>query len=260
MPAPHKWVFKTRFRRGAFGWRSAPAVTRVREAVREIKKTAKKDPVLGGEGAVLFLEKVSGAIQRVDGSSGAIGSAVYNAIETLVPIIAAAPIDNTQRQRWLERLYQAHEDDEIPYIENLTDHWGELCGSPEIALVWADQLIDLTRHVLTEAGPGAFFHGTIACLSALFTAGRHDELLDLLADVKFWHYRIWAVRALAATGRSDEAIALAEASRGPWTSDISVDLTCEETLLATGQPDEAYRYGLRAHRAGTYLAWYRGVA
>ncbi len=36
-PAKHRWVFNARFRRHAFGWRSQAAVTRVKEAVAEIK-------------------------------------------------------------------------------------------------------------------------------------------------------------------------------------------------------------------------------
>lgn len=257
---PHKWVFRARFRRGAFGWRSQPAITRVREAVREIKKAVKVDPVLGAEGAVLFFEKVSGALEQVDSSSGAIGGAVNNAIDTLTPIIIEASVEDAVRDKWLVRLFQAHEEDQIPYIETLTDHWGDLCGSPEIASRWADELIDLTRHVLTEATPGAHFHGTTACLSALLAARRHGELLHLLAEVQFWHYRIWAVRALAETGDHDGAIAMAEASRGPWTSDMSVDQVCEKIFHAAGRTHEAYRYGRRAHRATTYLTWYRSVA
>jgi hypothetical protein len=58
----HKWNFAARFRRNAFGWRSQPALVRVKEAVAEIKKTARKNPVLAAEGAVLFLEKVSPAL------------------------------------------------------------------------------------------------------------------------------------------------------------------------------------------------------
>ena len=34
--ATHKWAFKARFRARAFGWKSQPALTRVREAVAEI--------------------------------------------------------------------------------------------------------------------------------------------------------------------------------------------------------------------------------
>ncbi len=36
--------------------------------------------MVGGEGAVIFLEKLSPAIEQVDSSSGAIGTAVNNAI------------------------------------------------------------------------------------------------------------------------------------------------------------------------------------
>jgi broad specificity phosphatase PhoE len=84
----YKWTFKARFRRHAFGWRSKPAIQRVKEAVSEIKKVARENPVLGAEGAVTFLERVSPALEQVDSSSGAIGTAVNNAIVALVPVIA----------------------------------------------------------------------------------------------------------------------------------------------------------------------------
>src|SRR5690606_33917032 len=76
----HKWEFRARFRRHAFGWKSQPAIKRIKEAVAEIKKVARKDKVLAAEGAVLFLEKVSPALEHVDSSSGSIGTAVNNAI------------------------------------------------------------------------------------------------------------------------------------------------------------------------------------
>jgi hypothetical protein len=74
--AEFKWAFKGRFRRNAFGWKSQPAIQRVKEAVAEIKKVARQDFLLGAEGAVVFLERVSPALDQVDGSSGAIGNAV----------------------------------------------------------------------------------------------------------------------------------------------------------------------------------------
>jgi hypothetical protein len=40
------WQFAARFRRGAFGWRSQPAIARVQEALAEIGKVKRKDPVL----------------------------------------------------------------------------------------------------------------------------------------------------------------------------------------------------------------------
>ena len=118
----YQWEFKPRFRRRAFGWRSQPAIARVKQAVLEIKRIAKKDPVLAAEGAVLFLERVSPALEQVDSSSGAIGTAVNNAIAQLVPIIASAPAETRTREGWLERLFDAHQADEIPYIEALGDH------------------------------------------------------------------------------------------------------------------------------------------
>lgn len=98
-PAAHKWTFAPRFRRHAFGWRSQPAVQRVREAAVEIQKLAKKDPALAAVGAVLFLEKVSPALEQVDSSSAAVGTAVNHAIDTCAKIIAEAPVDDETRDR-----------------------------------------------------------------------------------------------------------------------------------------------------------------
>lgn len=97
----HAWAFSPRFRRGAFGWRSEPAITRIKEALTEIKAFNRKEPILAGEGAVLFLSKLSPALENIDSSSGAIGSAVNRAIEALVPIIAKAPADLATRRKWL---------------------------------------------------------------------------------------------------------------------------------------------------------------
>ena len=72
---PHKWEFTARFRRHAFGWKSGPAIQRVKQAVAEIKAVARRAPVLAADGAVAFLERVSPALEQVDSSSGAIGTA-----------------------------------------------------------------------------------------------------------------------------------------------------------------------------------------
>ena len=99
------------------------------------------------------------------------------------------------------------------------------------------------------------FHGTTACLSALYHAERYAEILDVLRAETFWPYKRWAVKALGAMGKKAEAIELAESYRGPWTSDADVNALCEEMLLSSGLVEEAYgRYGLRANRGGTYLA------
>ncbi len=262
--SPHKWEFRARFRRHAFGWKSQPAISRIREAVAEIKKVARKDELLGAEGAVLFLEKVSPALEHVDSSSGSIGTAVNNAIAALVDIIAAAPADETAREKWLERLWEAYQEDQIPYIELLGDYWGELCGSKVVASRWADQLI-VTCKMAWSPDPnlGDSFKGTTNCLSALLAAERYDELLELLemAPYKMWHYRQYGVKALSALGKKAEAIRYAEEGRGLNDSPIAIARACEDVLLSSGLADEAYeRYGLLANQAGTYAAWFRAVA
>jgi hypothetical protein len=258
----YKWEFKARFRRHAFGWRSQPAVQRVKEAVSEIKRVARHDPVLAAEGAVSFLERLSSALEQVDGSSGAIGTAVNNAVHGLVPLIVDAPAEPTIRELWLERLWAAHEADQMPYIEILADYWGNLCASKERASVWADRLVGVTRMALSsDPRLRGHFHGTSACLSALYRAERYDEVVDIVRGDCIWPYKRWAVRALAAQGHKAEALRYAEGCRGPWTPDGDVDRLCEEILLSSGLVEEAYgRYGLRANLAGTYLATFRAVA
>ncbi len=124
----YKWEFKTRFRRHAFGWRSQPAILRTKQAVTEIKKVGRTDPFLAADGAVSFIERISPALERVDSSSGAIGTAVNHALSDLVPIIANSPADVDVRDAWLERLLEALQADEMPYIEALGDYWGKLCA------------------------------------------------------------------------------------------------------------------------------------
>lgn len=258
----HAWQFKARFRRHAFGWKSQPAVQRVKQAISEIKRAARRDARLAAEGAVLFLERVSPALEQVDSSSGAIGNAVNRAIEELVEIIAQAPVDAAIRRGWLDRLWEAHANDQIPYIESLADHWGELCGSKEMASTWADQLVGITRRALEpQDGARGHFHGTTACLAALYRAERFSEILDALGRETFWHYARWGVKALGAMGRLDEALALAESLRGPWTSSWDVNVVCEEMLIRAGRVDEAYSsYAIGANGAGTYLATFRAIA
>ena len=259
----HKWEFPPRFRRGSFGWKSQPAITRIKEAVAEIKKVARTDQILGAEGAVLFLEKISPALEHVDSSSGAIGTAVNNAIDTLVPLIANAPAAESLRQRWLDRLWQAMEEDRVPYIEHLGETWGDLCATPHIASTWADDLIGAVRSAWSgDPTQYGFFQGTSSCLSALFRAGRHEEILELLsrAPYQMWHYRRWGVKALIAMGKKDDALRYAEESRGRNESPYAIAGACEEILLSEGEVEEAYRrYAFEANSKTTYLATFRAI-
>jgi hypothetical protein len=59
MAAKYTWTFKARLRARAFGWRgSHPACQRLKEAVTEIKKVARKDPVTAGDGVVSLMERI----------------------------------------------------------------------------------------------------------------------------------------------------------------------------------------------------------
>ncbi len=260
----HKWQFASRFRRHAFGWRSDTPVQRIKEAIAEIKQVARKEPVLAAEGAITLLEKLSPALEQVDSSSGVLGSAVNKAIDTLVPIIVKADVEPKQRQRWLERLWQALQDDEMPYIELLGDYWGELCVTPELASRWADDFMPVVESVWSPKASGhGFFKGTSACLASLYAAGRHQELLALIdkAPFKWWHDRRWGVKALSALGKKAEAIRYAEESRGLNDPGWQIAQSCEAILLSSGLLDEAYsRYAVEANQGTTNLATFRAIA
>ena len=264
MEGAHKWQFAARFRRHAFGWRSDMPIQRLKEALTEIKSFTRKEPVLAAEGAITLLEKLSPALEQVDSSSGALGSAVNKAIDTLVPIIAKAEVEPKLRQRWLARLWQALQDDDMPYIELLGGYWGELCVTRELASHWADEFMPVVESVWSPNASGhGFFKGTSACLASLYAAGRFDELLALLdkAPFKWWHDRRWGVEALAAMGKKAEAISYAEDSRGLNDPGWQIAEACETILLSSGLADESYRrYAVEANQGTTNLATFRAIA
>jgi len=263
-PDKHKWIFPARFRTGAYSWKASRlAGQRLREAVSEIKKVARKDPVHAAEGAIRLMEKLWPALEHIDTSSGALGSAVNKALDALIPIIVKAPADDKTRDKWLARLWQAMADDGVDYLSSVGDRWGEICGSKEVAGRWADELLPTVRSCWTDPNPGAYFHGTTACLSCLLVAGRYQKLLELLELDRhpMWHYRRYGVEALLAMGKKAEAVQYAEASRGLNQPDSVIDQTCEEILISSGLHEEAYRrYGLSAAVGNSYIARFRAVA
>jgi hypothetical protein len=260
----HKWAFPARFRTGAYSWKASRlACQRLREAVAEIKKVARKEPVLGAEGAVRLMEKLWPALQHVDSSSGALGLAVNKALDALLPIIVKAAADDKTRNQWLDRLWQAMEDDGVEYLSPVGDRWGEICGTAEVAGQWADELVSTLRACWTDPNPSIIFRGTTACLSCLLVAGRHQELLDLLELDRYpiWHYRRYGVEALLAMGKKAEAIQYAEDSRGLSQPDSMINQVCEEILISSGLHEEAYqRYGLSGAVGNSYVARFRAVA
>ena len=262
--AKQSWEFKSRFRAKAYGWKgSSLAIKRLKEAVSEIKKVARTDALVAADGAVTLFERFWPALEHIDTSSGALGGAVNWTQEELLPLVIAAPADRKTRDKWLDRLWQAIQDDGVDYLCVVQDHWGDLCASPEVASHWADQFVDLIRMAWSDPRPGGYVNATSLCLSSLVAAGRHQDIWDLLAIARFpfWHYRKFGVDALVKEGRIEEAVAYAEASRGLNQPDRSIDSACERILLAAGRADEAYeRYALTASETATGLATFRSIA
>ncbi len=261
---PHKWAFRARFRSRAYSWKGTQlASKRMREAVSEIKKVRRKDPVLAAQGTILLFSRLWPALQQIDSSSGGLGSAVNKTVEALLPVLIEAPADEQTRARWLEELWQIHQDDGVDFTHALVEHWGELCGSPAVASDWADAWLPIVRMSWKPEEKFRYFGGTPGCLSALLAAGRYQELLELIDTASYltWHDRQYGFRALVAQGKIDEALAYAEASRGLNDPEGPIAAACEEILLASGRQQEAYRrFALVANRAGTHLATYRAVA
>lgn len=257
----HKWKFPTYFRANVYAWHgSQKASKRIKETISEIKRLHKKEPEVACEGIVRFIEKLSPALSHIDSSSGQIGNAVYNAIEILAPIFAGTEIEFKTREKWMTRLWVAYDDDDIPYLDNLGDHFGAMCREETICNAWAGEFIDITKSALRR--DVSYFKGTVVCLSCLLQAKRYEELLALLEQDEngFWHYRQYGVRALAALGKVDEAIAYAHQSKGLNDPQWLIDQACERMLLAAGRVDEAYGYALTSESKTTNLATFRAIA
>ena len=258
----HPWSFRQRLRTRAFGWRGSKlAIERLKEALGEIKTVARDDPETAAEGAVLLMERLWPALQAVDSSSGALGTATNKTVHELIEILLAAPAEGARLERRLDRLWTAIEEDGVDFLSEVRDRWGELCRTPERASRAADDFLPALRLSWSPEHRG-YFKGTTACLSCLLAAGRHQELLDLVETAPFlwWHYRRYGVRALAAQGRIDEAIDYAEQSLGLNDGPSDMARTCEEILLAAGRGEDAYRrFAYTANRAGSHLATFRAI-
>lgn len=161
-------------------------------------------------------------------------------------------------------MWQALQDDNIPYIESLGEHWGDLCVTPELAIQWIDEFLPFVEQAWSSKSPGhRFFQGTSACLASFYAAGRYEQLLALLerAPFKSWHYRQWGVKALVAMGKGAEAIGYAEQSRGLNDPGWQIAEACEAILLSSGMAEDAYRrYAIEANQGTTNLATFRAIA
>jgi len=266
MAAAWKWQFKARLRAHAYNWRgTALATQRLKEAVSEIKAAARIDPIAAGDGAVALMERLWPALQDIDSSSGALGSAVHRTLDALTPILIAAPADQKTRGKWLERLFQAVQEDGVQYLTPVEERWGEIAHFPELINDYADRLLAMVRRAWSNHTSFEYVLGTDICLSCLLEAGRHTELLALLEvpRTKHWSRHQFGAAALVRQGLWEEAIAYAEASRSklnPEYDDNSIHRFCEKLLIENGFSDKAYnQHGLLAAGGGTNLTIYRSL-
>ncbi len=198
----------------------------------------------------------------MNGSSGAIGSAVNHAVRELTELIAAARAEASARNSWLARLWDAFLADGYGYLDGLGDLWGDLCATDQHTNAWADNLAQFVRCAYAAPCDGfRFVKGVNACLSALFRVKRFDELRAILeiTGKSFWPYHQWAFKALVAEGKRADALRYAESHRG-INDDYAIDRECEALLLESGLADEAYsKYALHTNQQSTYLATFRAI-
>ena len=220
MAASRKWLFKNKFRARVYGWRGSKlAISRLKEAASEIRSVAKSDPATAGEGTVSLMERIWPAFQDIDTSSGALGTAVARTLSELIPILADAPTDHATRSKWLERLFEAVQNDGVEYLGPVEERWGEIAHYPDLINEYADRLIEMVRRAWSDHQSFQHVTGTSICLSCMLEAGRYDELQELLATrrTKFWSWHRFGAEALVRQGLWEAAIAAAPAcaSRPP---------------------------------------------
>ena len=253
-------------RAGAYSWRSsAKAIERLKSAKTEIRSVARKDPVTAAEGVIALAQRIWPAFEHIDTSSGTLGNAVNRTLEDLLPILIEAPADENTRAKWLEQLREAILDDGVDYLAPIADRFGEIAAFPELMNDHADRDLDLIRKAWSDHA--RFSHVTTATLtlSCLLEAGRHEELLDLLALKKsrIWFYEKFGAEALLRQGREDDALAFAESllreDRHQWGYH-DVARFCERILIRQSREDAAYRrFGLPSASGNTYLAMWRDL-
>src|SRR3954466_16175264 len=161
------------------------------------------------------MERIWPAFQDIDTSSGALGTAVARTLEQLIPILAGAPADHGVRASWLERLFDAVQEDGVQYLAPVEERWGEIARYPDLIHAYGDRLVPMLRRAWADQERFSHVTGTAIGLSCLLEAGRYTELQDLLAiqRMRFWSWHRFGAEALLRQGLWEAAIAHAEATR-----------------------------------------------
>ena len=253
-------------RAGAYSWNSsAKAIDRLKSASAEIRAAARTDPTAAAEGAIALAQRIWPAFEHIDTSSGALGNAVRRTLEDLLPILIDAPADEKTRAKWLDLLREAILDDGVDYLAPIADRFGQIAAFPALMNLHADRDLEMIRAAWADHARFSHVSTATLTLSCLLEAGRHDELLKLLALKKtsLWFDMKFGVEALLRQGREDETLAFAEAllkdDRRQWGHQ-DIAQFCEAILVRQGREDEAYRrFGLPTAAGNTYLAMWRDL-
>ena len=227
-----------------------------------IKKTARRDPILGAAGAVLFIEKVSPALEHVDSSSGAIGTAVNHAIEGVGVDYREGTGGSCQAGELAGASVGSVNAGCHPLHRKARGFLGRAVRSQGTRVPLGRQSHRASSAKLGKAWRRFLFPGHASVFLLAAGGGKVQTLLELLetAPSIWWEYRRWGVRALLAMGRADEAIRYAEAPRGLNDNPELIARACEEILLSLGRSAEAYeRYAIAANRGTSYVAAFRAI-
>jgi hypothetical protein len=262
----HKWAFKAGMRTRSYNWKSSTrAIARLKAAISEIKAVNRTDPVAAAEGVVALAERIWPAFEHIDTSSGALGSAVNSTLETLIPILIAAPVDEAARAKWLNRLRQAIQDDGVDYLFPFSERFGEIAKFPKLMNEHADLDLAMIRHAWSDWERFSYVTTSTLTLSCLLEAERYDELTEVLTLQKSrsWSDERFAAQALLRQGRDCEALAFAQvmldAGRQSYNSS-AICKFCEDILVRQGKEDDAYRrFGLPTAAGNTYLSMWRSL-
>ena len=136
-------------------------------------------------------------------------------VNELIPILTVAPADHATRSEWLERMFEAVQNDGVEYLAPLEDRWGEIAQYPDLIDEYADRMIETVGRAWADHQTFQHVIGTSLCLSCLLERGRYKELQDLLATRRttFWSWHKFGAEALVRQGLREAAIAYAEAAR-----------------------------------------------
>lgn len=237
------WAFRRRLRPNAFGWRNTAAIAAVKDAIRELRAVARKEPARAAAGAVELLERIPAACAHTDDSSGALQRQICAVIDLLEQWFGRAGLPDDEHEALLERLWQSWLEDDMSWLDELSDRWGPFCVSPERASRWADRVAagrseveDPGDHLETWKRSGRF---ELPYLSLLHAAGRHEEVIRRVTPESWWLSRRWAIRSLRALGRRAEALRLIRVDAA-GARPQEAERMAEEILLDSGLREQAW--------------------